>query len=245
MKRGSKMLRRLSRRRPSSTPLGLTAQETKLSLLCEADIFQGLSPGDMQEIERMTIMTTAKKGRVIYSPESRGEVLFILKKGRVQLYRLAEDGRRLVTAILEAGSIFGEMPMLSQRMAGSTAEALEDCTICVMSKNDVEHLIASKPSVALNVVHVLATRNSELEERLERQAFQSVHERLAATLLRLAGDELEIRDVSHQQIGETIGASRETVTRALGDFRSQGLIEIGRSHIVIRDRSRLASLAHT
>jgi CRP-like cAMP-binding protein len=239
------MLRRLSRRKPSSTPLALEIQESKLSLLCEADIFQGLSPVDMQEIERMTTMTTARKGRIIYSPGSSGEVLFILKKGRVQLYRLAEDGRRFVTAILEGGSIFGEMPMLSQRMAGSTAEALEDCTLCVMSKSDVEHLIASKPSVALNVVHLLATRNAELEEKLERQAFQSVHERLAAILLRLAESGDEIKDVSHQQIGETIGASRETVTRALGDFRGQGLIEIGRSRVSILNRRGLESLAHT
>jgi len=239
------VLRRLSGRKPSTVPLAIEAQESKLSLLCEADIFQGLSPLDMQEVERMTTMTTARKGRIIYSPGTSGEVLFILKKGRVQLYRLAEDGRRLVTAILESGSIFGEMPMLSQRMAGSTAEALDECTLCVMSKNDVEHLIASKPSVALNVVHLLATRNAELEERLERQAFQSVHERLAAILLRLADDANEIRDVSHQQIGETIGASRETVTRALGDFRSQGWIEIGRSRIVVLNRRGIESLAHT
>ena len=118
------MLRRLSRRAPATTPLGLEAQQSKLSLLSEADIFRGLMPEDMQEIERMTTMTTARKGRVLDSPDSQHEVLIILKKGRVQLYRIAEDGRRLVTAILEAGSVFGEMPMLSQRMAGSTAEAL-------------------------------------------------------------------------------------------------------------------------
>jgi CRP-like cAMP-binding protein len=238
------VLRRLSRRPPATTPLGLQAQQSKLSLLSEADIFQGLTPDDMHEIESMTTMTTARKGRVLDSPDSQREVLLILKKGRVQLYRIAEDGRRLVTAILEAGSVFGEMPMLSQRMAGSTAEALEDCTLCVMSRSDIEQLIASKPSVALNVIHLLASRNAELEERLERQAFQSVHERLAAMLLKLAGDATEIKDVSHQQIGETIGASRETVTRALGDFRSQGLIELGRSHIEIKDREGLGAVAH-
>ena len=239
------MLRRLSRRAPATTPLGLETQQSKLSLLSEADIFQGLTPDDMHEIEGMTTMTTARKGRVLDSPDSQREVLIILKKGRVQLYRIAEDGRRLVTAILEAGAVFGEMPMLSQRMAGSTAEALEDCTLCVMSRNDIEHLIASKPNVALNVIHLLAFRNAELEERLERQAFQSVHERLAAMLLKLAGDGTEIKDVSHHQIGETIGASRETVTRALGDFRGQGLIELGRSRIEIKDRDGLGAVAHT
>jgi CRP/FNR family cyclic AMP-dependent transcriptional regulator len=194
------VLRRLGRRPPAVKSPGVDVQ-SKLSLLNEADIFRGLTPADMREVERMTTMTTAARGRILFSPSSPAEVLFILKMGRVQLYRIAEDGRKLVTAILEAGSVFGEMPILSQRMAGTTAEALEDCMLCVVSKSDVEHLIVSKAHVALNVVHLLATRNMELEERLERQAFQSVHERLAAMLLRLAGDADEVRDVSHQQIG--------------------------------------------
>jgi len=239
------VLRRPGRRSAATAPLGLDLHQAKLNLLSEADIFQGLTATDMQEIERMTTMTSARKGRVLYSSESQGEFLLILKKGRVQLYRVAEDGRKLVTAILEAGSVFGEMPMLSQRMADSTAEVLEDCMLCVMSRSDVEHLIASKPGVALNIIHLLAARNAELEEHLESQAFQSVHERLAASLLRLAGDGFEIKSVSHQQIGETIGASRETVTRALGDFRAQGLVDLSRSRITIKNKAGLAAAAHS
>lgn len=135
--------------------------------------------------------------------------------------------------------------MLSQRMAGSTAEAMERCTLCVMSSHDVEQLIAIKPGVALNLVHFLSTRNAELEERLERQALQSVHERLAAMLLPSTEGGVEIRDASHQQIGEAIGVSRGTLTRALGDFRGQGFIEIGRSRLSILDRRGLEMLART
>lgn len=239
------MLRRFTHRPPARASLGVDSQQFKLSLLSEADIFRGLSPEDLREIERMTTMTTARKGRILYEPDSSREVLFILKKGRVQLSRVAEDGRRLVTAILEAGAVFGEMELLSQRMGGSTAEALEDSTLCAMSRNDLERLIITKPRVALNVLQLLAFRNAELEERLERQAFQSVHERLAAILLKLAGDGDEIRDVSHQQIGEAIGASRETVTRALGDFRARGLVDLSRSRITILNRRALEEATRT
>lgn len=220
------------------------SRQWKLTLLSKAEVFRDLSHSEMEEIERVTTMTTCRKGRVFYAPGDQSEVLFILKSGRVQVSRMAEDGRKLTTAVLEPGAIFGEMPMLSQRMEDSTAEALDDCLICVMSRHDLEGMVTANPQVALNIIHNLASRVHDLESRLEMQAFQTVSERLAATLLRLAADGFEIHGASHQQIGEAIGASRETVTRTLGDFRSQGLIELGRAHIVIKDRPGIEALSH-
>ena len=217
--------------------------DAKLGLLREQEVFRDLSSADMAEIERMATMTTCKRGRVFYAPGETGEVLFILKKGRVQLHRFTEDGRKLVTGVVHAGSIFGEMPLLSQRMHNSSAEALEDCTLCVMSRSDVEHLIAAKPRLALNIISILAERLAEAEERFEMQAFRNVPERVATTLLRLAGAGSTVTGVSHQQIAESIGAARETVTRVLGDFAAAGLIELGRFRITIADRSGLDHLA--
>ena len=223
----------------------LDVASSKERLLMEAEIFHGLTPSDMQDVDRLTTTTTCRKGRVVHEAGANREVLFILKKGRVQISRMTEDGRRLVMDTLEAGTVFGEMPVLSQRFQGNIAEAVEDCTLCVMSRSDLDHLILAKPGIALNLMQVQANRIAELEERLEMQAFQSVAQRLAAFLIRLAGDTGSADGVSHQQIGETIGASRETVTRALGDFRSQGLIELGRSRVVIKDPAGLAEIAHS
>ena len=100
--------------RPPQQPNSRDMQQAKLRLLREADIFRDLTPADMADIERLTTMTTCRRGRVLYEPEAQAEVLFILKRGKVQIYRLTSDGRRLVTATLEAGSVFGEMPLLSQ-----------------------------------------------------------------------------------------------------------------------------------
>lgn len=148
-------------------------------------------------------------------------------------------------ATLGPGSIFGEMPLLSQRMEDGYAEALEDSTICIMSRSDVANLLLTRPHVAVNLIRILAARVTELEDRLEMQAFQSVTSRLAATLIRLAGETAEIKGASHQQIAETIGASRETVTRALGDLKSQGLVELARGRIEIRDKTGLRDLIDT
>jgi CRP-like cAMP-binding protein len=222
-----------------------TARQWKLDLLSESEMFRDLSMPEMKEIERATTMTTCRRGRQIYAVGDQPEVLFILKKGRVQVYRVAEDGRRLVMATLGPGSIFGEMPLLSQRMEDGYAEALDDSTICIMSRSDVENLLLTRPHVALNLIRILAARVTDLEDRLEMQAFQSVTSRLAATLIRLAGESEEIKGASHQQIAETIGASRETVTRALGDFKAQGLVELARNRIEIRNKAGLRDFIDT
>ncbi len=245
------MLNRLTKRSSADSaektiaaPRRVDVTSSKERLLMEAEIFRGLTPSDMQDVERMTTMTTCRKGRVVHDAGANREVLFILKKGRVQISRMTEDGRRLVMDTLEAGTVFGEMPVLSQRLQGNVAEAVEDCTLCVMSRSDLDHLVLAKPSIALNLMQVQANRIAELEERLEMQAFQSVAQRLAAVLLRLGKATGRAEGVSHQQIGETIGASRETVTRALGEFRSQGLIELGRSRVVLKDQPGLEAIAH-
>jgi CRP/FNR family transcriptional regulator, cyclic AMP receptor protein len=217
--------------------------QSKVSLLRESDLFRDFSPSDMEEVERVTTMTTCRRGRIFYSAGQDAEVLFVLKKGRVQLYRHSEDGKRLVTAIVSAGSIFGEMPLLSQRMHDNVAEALEDCTLCVMSRADVEHLLETKPRLALNVISILADRLAAAEQRMEMQAYGSVSQRLARLLLKLAAESDQVDGVSHQQLGDLIGASRETVTRVLGDLRARGAIEIGRSQVRILDGAGLREMA--
>lgn len=205
-----------------------------------SEIFQDLTPEQVHEIAKMAPMTTCSRGRVFYRPEDAGEVLFILKAGSVALYRVTEDGRKVVTGTVRAGSIFREMSMLGQGLADSYAEALEDCTICVMSRDDVIRLIGRFPSVAVRVLDRLASRLREAEERLADMAYRPVQARVAGALLRLADDTGDVR-VSHQDLAEIAGTQRETVTRALNQLRHAGIIEVERLHIHVRDRGGLAA----
>jgi CRP-like cAMP-binding protein len=106
-------------------------------------------------------------------PEESGEVLFLLKKGRVQLYRLSPGGKKLVVATLGPGAIFGEMSLVGQGMHNTFAEAVDDCMLCVMSRADVERLMREKPEVAFRFAEALGDRLSQVEERLEEIAFKS------------------------------------------------------------------------
>jgi len=225
-----------------------TPSHTKLSgkaaYLSDTDIFRDLNAKELEDLDRMTAMSTCRKGKVFYTPGETGEVLFILKRGRVNLYRINAEGKKLVTASVGAGTVFGEMTLIGQGMHDTFAEAAEECTLCVMSRSDVEHLLLSKPRVALRFMELMAGRLNEMETRMETVAFKSVPTRIATFLLQLAdGETQQIVGVSHQDLADMVGTYRETVTRILNEFRSEGYIELGRLNVTILKPDTLRDIA--
>lgn len=217
--------------------------DQKITYLRAVDIFQDLSMAEMQEMDRTTTMSTCQKSKIFYQPQDTSEVLFILKKGRVQLYRISPEGKKLVVATIGPGSIFGEMSIVGQGMYNTFAEAVEDCLLCVMSRHDVERLILSKPPVALRIMQVMANRLTQTETQLEDMAFKSIPARLAAHLLRLQAEHGDsIYGYTHQDLAEAVGTYRETATQTLNEFKSMNLIRIGRKRIDVLDSAGLAQL---
>ena len=219
--------------------------EEKLGYLSDVELFRDLSDRDRTELERMTTLTNVPRGRVFYQPEDVSEVLFLVKQGQVQLYRISPEGKKLVIATLGTGAIFGEMALLGQQMHNAFAEAIEDSVILVMSRADLERLILNKPILGLRMLEITGRRLSDAESRLEDMAFKGIPARLASLLLRLAAerDTDEITGLTHQDLAETIGTYRETATQVLNDMKMAGIIEIGRKRITILDRARLLELA--
>jgi len=211
-------------------------------LLQENFLFQGVEPAAMESIAGKLPMATCRPGQVIYQPGETGEALFILKAGHVRLYRIAADGRKLVLATVGPGTAFGDMSVLGQSMVGSFAEAIEDSTICIMSRVDIEQIVLEHPQVGIRMVELLSERLRDAENRLEQMAFAPVSTRLARLLVALA-DGSEIAGHSHQDLAEMIGTSRETVSRALVEFKTFGWVEIDRRCIRITNLSALEELA--
>lgn len=222
-------------------------QSSKIGYLQMVDIFQDLTADEIEEIDRATTMSSCRRGRIFYMPEDTSQVLFLLKEGRVQLYRISPDGKKLVIGTIGPGTIFGEMALIGQGMHNTFAEATEDCVLCIMSREDVERLLVTKPKVALRIFEALGNRLKETESRLEEIAFKGIPARLASLLLQLAdesGSET-ITGMTHQDLGEQIGTYRETTTQTLNMFKAQGLIEIGRKRITILDREGLQQIAES
>ena len=224
-----------------------TLPAEKMRYLSELIVFQDLSAREMQDLNRITTMSTVPRGRVFYRPEEPGEVLFILKEGRVQLYRISPEGKKLVITTLGPHTLFGEMALLGTKMHNTFAEAIDDCLICVMSRTDLERLILNKPQVALRLLDITGKRLRDAEERLESMAFKGIPARLASLLLRLAQEQgsQDISGLTHQDLAESVGTYRETATQVLNDLKAQGLIEIGRKRISILDAERLTEIAES
>lgn len=222
-----------------------TMQESKLNYLSTIDVFRDLTLDDLMRMDRQVTMAACNSGKIFFMPDERGEVLFLLKKGRVQLYRLSPNGKKLIVATLGPGAIFGEMSLVGQGMYRTFAEAVDECMVCVMSRADVAYLIREKPQVAFRFVEALGERLTETERRLEDFAFKSVPARLAGLLLTLAAEQrgLVVTGFTHQELAEMLGTYRETVTQALSDFKAQGLVQIRRKQIVLVDKVALRRLA--
>jgi CRP-like cAMP-binding protein len=219
--------------------------EDKLDHLSDVDLFRDLSERDMAELDRVTTITTVPRGRVFYEPEDVSQILFLIREGRVQIYRISPEGKKLVIATLGPGALFGEMALLGQQMHNAFAEALDDCRIFVISRADLERLILNKPSVGRRVLETTGKRLRDAERRLEDMTFKGIPARLASLLLRIAAEQGsdEVVGLTHQDLAETVGTYRETATQVLNDMKADGLIEIGRKRIKILDRARLEVIA--
>ena len=216
--------------------------KSKIGYLTAMQLFRDLTMEEMKQVERATVMFTSPAGHIIYTPGETKEVLFLLKRGAVQIYKMSSEGRKLIITKVGPMSFFGEMGCIGQGMYNTFAETIEDSLVCTMSRFDVERLLLSKPKIALRILEVVGRRMKEAEQQLEAVAFKSITPRLAALLLREAeGD--EVKGLTHQDIAEHLGGYRETITNALNELKKAGIITLSRKLVVIKDRKRLERMA--
>ncbi len=217
--------------------------ERKPEYLKAMEIFAPLSPDEWAWLHESTAMISCERGRVFYGPDDLGETLFIVKRGRVSLYRLTSDGRKLVTDTLGPYTIFGEMSLIGQRMYGCYAEAAEDSLICVLSRSDMKDLVRRNPEVGLLLLAEVERRAREREAELEALAFRGLPARLAALLLREADADGVVEGMTHQELAERLGTYRETVSQLLGRFRDDGVVATAPKCIEIRESEALRRMA--
>jgi CRP/FNR family cyclic AMP-dependent transcriptional regulator len=224
--------------------------EEEVELLRTVDILEPLSDEELEALARRSPDNHLQAGEIFYTPNDTSEKLFILKRGRVRLYR-STDGREFTLAIVEAGTVFGEMALTAQRLQGAYAQAMEPSILITMSREELEHLILQKPEVGLQIAHLLSERLRHQEIRLEDANTKDVHARLASIIVLLVGSE-GVRTASgyripahhtHQQLADMIGANREAVTRAFGLLQDEGLVELRRRLIYVMDLQALRRMA--
>jgi CRP/FNR family cyclic AMP-dependent transcriptional regulator len=176
-----------------------------------------------------------KQGDTIYPGNQKGPTLFLVKSGSVRITRPSAQGQQFDVKTVEAGSVFGEMPMLGQTMLGAHAIAAESAKVAIINAAEFEKLASSSPAIALNVLRQIGPRLADAERRHEQAAFQPVTSRIASLLLRLANKDDQVVGHTHQEMADMLGVYRETVTNAIAELKADRLIKVGRKRITIQD----------
>ncbi len=230
---------------------GVEFTRENLKLLSMVDIFEPLTPEELCEIDWKDLNTRMEEGEVFYTPMDLCEALFVLQEGRVRIYRKTGEGREFTLAVVESGTIFGEMTLTAQRLSNSYAQAMEPSMISTLCRADLERLILDKPQVGLQLAHLLSERLLLYESRLEALGLKDVPARLASLILELiegeglktpAGYKIPTR-YTHKHLGTMIGANREAVTRAFARLQDVGAVELKRRQIHVEDIENLKRAA--
>src|SRR5215211_2158575 len=224
--------------------------EEEVQVLSRVEILEPLSEEELRVLLRQSPDTHLDQGETFYTPEDTTENLYILKKGRVRIFRQS-DGRELTLSEIEPGTIFGEMALTAQRLRGSYAQAMEPSILISMSRADLEHLMLNKPQVGIRITHLLSERLHFYEERMEDLTLKDIHARLANLILLLCEEEgvMTPQDIkiphhyTHERLGTMIGANREAVTRAFTRLQDEGAVELRRRLIHIKDMEALKRAA--
>ena len=177
-----------------------------------------------------------------YSAAHPTRSLYVLVAGQVAIVRSTQDGKRLVTDILRAGGVFGDLSLGGATTEGEVADALTDSRALMLDSERANTLFGSDPEFAGRLLAAVGERLTVTCDRFEELAFSPVETRLASSVLRVAGQAGGTAAVTHQFLADSAGAYRETVTRVLGELQLRNILRLDRCSIEIRDPRALAAM---
>ena len=231
----------------SGPPVGSTLTE----LLGRIWIFQGLAEPERACLAGLARVRRYRARESVVEKGDRARELFVLLRGRAKVLTRGAEGTDTALNVMGPGQVFGEVALLDGQPRSATVIALEECEVAVIDLQAFRDFLAASPSVAFELLGVLARRVRELSARLEDRAFLDVPARLAKQLLWLAenhgertavGAQIEVR-LSQQELGELIGATRESVNKHLSEWTRNGVLKQVRDRIELLDLDALRAAA--
>ncbi|MGA8143249.1 MAG: Crp/Fnr family transcriptional regulator [Candidatus Acidiferrales bacterium] len=242
----------LSTRRPKArSPYGLEIIESCMNCPHREDrLFCNLSPASVQRLAAITSPSTYPKGATLFVEGQTPRGVFILCSGKVKLSTSSADGKTLILRIAEIGEVLGLAAVVSGKAFQATADVLEPTQANFISRDDFLGFLRQDGEAALRVAQQLAENyHHALSEMRTIGLSHSAGEKLARFLLDWIAEhhegngEIRVKlTLTHEEIAQMIGASRETVTRLFADFKKKQLLQVKGSTLVIRDRAGLEKL---
>jgi CRP/FNR family cyclic AMP-dependent transcriptional regulator len=220
--------------------------------LKKAEFFCGLSLKALKEFDSIKSSSVYPEGAVLFLEKQDARGVFVLCEGEVKLTISSSEGKTLILRIAKPGEVLGLMATLSGEPYEVTAETLRPCQVAFVRRDEFLRFIAQHPEASLGIVKLLTAHYHAACEQLKTVGLSaSAPEKLARLLLgwSVGGEETKLGTritlpLTHQEIAEFIGSSRETVTRTLSDFRSRHLVTLKGSTLMIADRPALQACAN-
>ncbi|HUP86354.1 MAG TPA: Crp/Fnr family transcriptional regulator [Acidimicrobiales bacterium] len=215
-----------------------------LDLLAESDLFHGFDAEALAQVAAASEVRQLRRNDVVFREEDPPEELYVVHSGRIAMANTSVDGRESVIALMEAGDLFGEMPLLDGGKRSAGARALEPSELVAVPYGIVESILKASPELLWGVVRLLSQRLRTTDAALADSVFLDVTGRTAKRLLELAGDADEfVLPVTQEELAGMVGASRERVNKALSAFIRLGWLEQAERRYKITDREQLARRA--
>jgi CRP/FNR family cyclic AMP-dependent transcriptional regulator len=191
------------------------------------------------------------RGDVIFDEGDQGDKLYAVIEGKVKLARAAPDGRENLQSVLGPGEMFGELSLFDPKPRTAGAVALTDSVVASLAHNELRPWITGRPDVAVQLLQALAQRLRRTNDVLADLVFSDVPSRVAKALLDLAdrfgqptAEGIHVgHDLTQEELAQLVGASRETVNKALADFSARGWLRIESRAVVILDAEGLSRRA--
>lgn len=201
-------------------------------------------PGELKDLITHKKIRNIKKGQIIYYEGDPSQGIYLILEGSVKIVKLSKDGRELLTAIHHTDEYFGIYDALTGANHSETAEALENCSICLLNKDQVNEMINKYPSMAMQFINILSADIKQKDTQLVQLAYHSVRKRLADTLLRI--NEIHqyknVFKISRDDLAGMAGMATETVSRTLSDFKEEKMIEKKGSEIHLINIEKMKNL---
>lgn len=213
----------------------------KLWYLSQISLLDALPMEDLMEIDKMAPMTKLKKGELIQTPDSFREGLYFLKQGKLKLYKINPEGKQFIVSILGTGNVFGEIDSFSLGTRDTFIETVEETMLCSLGKQFFEQFLIERPHLAVKMMKELSALLQERDAMLAQMALGDVRKKVLHLLVKL-GQKFGVPDgvhhkidmpLTHQEIGNMIGSTRETVTVALNELAKEDVIKTGRMSVHI------------
>jgi CRP/FNR family transcriptional regulator, cyclic AMP receptor protein len=201
-------------------------------LLARSPLFADLSPGELEALERVAEVREFARDQLIFAIHEPPDGLYVVAGGRVKICLSSAEGKELILATLGPGQFFGEMALLDDEPRSATVVAQLPTTTYRLRRDEFDNLLGSHPTIARKLLRELSLRLRRSNAQMESLATLDVVGRMARYFIelgrqhgqRLGNGWVAVRRPTHQDIANSIGTSRETVTRLMADLEQRGLL---------------------